>query len=53
MNYIIVTSLNLDTLAEMVNQKIEEGYVPFCSIIVTKYNNNQPYTFAQSMIKSS
>ena len=51
--YIIITGLNLDTLAEMVNRKIEEGYVPSGSIIVTKFNNSQPAQFAQPMLKSA
>jgi hypothetical protein len=52
MNYIIVTSWDLDTLAEMVNLKIEEGYVPCGSIIATKFNYSQPARFAQPMIKN-
>ena len=53
MKYIFVTSLKLDTLAEMVNYKIEEGYVPCGSIIVTQFNYSQPAQFAQPMLKEN
>ncbi len=52
LNYIIVEDYSLDDLVKQVNDKIKLGYVPCGSVIVTKYNNNQPFKFGQPMLKS-
>ena len=51
MNYIIVKALSLESLIIAVNQKIDLGYIPSGSIIVTAFNQYQPASFAQPMLK--